>query len=133
MIMPSPFELPLMSGPLEFDSASLSTQVVLAGVTELSLRDETPAHAGEIRRATNDVLESADADVPGTVTEAEVSRTLNEIEASGVVEGSRDDSSPTGKGRPTYTLVPAVEGVRAALAGDDRVAPLVDSLDATDD
>ena len=118
-----------MSDSVELESASLSSQVVLAGVVDLSLHDETPAHAGEIRHATNAALEAVETDLPGTVSEADVSRTLNELEASGVVEGTRDSTSATGKGRPSYDLVPTAEAVRLALAEDDRVAPLVDRLD----
>ena len=118
-----------MSESVELDSASFSTQVVLTGVLELALDDETPAHAGEIRAACNQALETVESDALGTVTEAEVSRTLNELEAAGLVDGSRDDTSATGKGRPKYNLAVQAEAVRAALKSDDRIAPLIARLE----
>jgi len=121
-----------MSERAELDSESLASRVVAAGVVELSVCDETPAHAGEIRRACNDAMDAVESDVLGTVSEAEVARTLNELEADGVVEGARDDTSATGKGRPNYRLVPPADAIRAALADDDRTAALADRLDARD-
>ncbi|WP_436923615.1 hypothetical protein [Halosimplex amylolyticum] len=121
-----------MSESVDLESATLSTQVVLAGVVELSVRGATPAHAGEIRGACNEAMSAVVADVLGTVTEAEVSRTLNELEASGLVDGRRDDTSATGKGRPAYRLAADADAVRAQLADDERVAPLADRIDSID-
>ncbi|WP_415382974.1 hypothetical protein [Halosimplex sp. TS25] len=121
-----------MSDSEDLESASLSTQVILAGVTELATRDETPAHAGEIRRTCNAAMDAVEGDVLGTVTEAEVARTLNELEAAGLVDGTRDATSPTGKGRPTYRLAADVGSVRARLADDERAAPLADRIDSID-
>ncbi|WP_436906728.1 hypothetical protein [Halosimplex marinum] len=121
-----------MSERAELDSESLASRVVAAGVVELSVRDETPAHAGEIRRACNDAMDAVEGEVLGTVTEAEVARTLNELEADGVVEGARVDASPAGKGRPNYRLVPPADAVRAALADDDRTAELAERLGSLD-
>jgi len=122
-----------MSERAELGSESLASRVVAAGVVELSVRGETPAHAGEIRRACNEAMDAVDSDVLGTVTEAEVSRTLNELEADGVVEGVRDDTSATGKGRPNYRLVPPADAIAAAVADDDRTAALADRIDGLDD
>jgi len=121
-----------MSEMIELDSESLASHVVAAGVVELSARDETPAHAGEIRRACNEAMDAVGGDVLGTVAEAEVARTLNELEADGVVEGVRDDTSATGKGRPNYRLVPPADAICAALADDDRTAPLADRIESLD-
>jgi predicted ArsR family transcriptional regulator len=121
-----------MSERVELDSESLSSRVVAAGVVELSVRGETPAHAGEIRRACNDAMAAVESDVLGTVSEAEVSRTLNELEADGVVEGARDSTSATGKGRPSYRLVPPADAIHAALADDDRTTRLAERIDSLD-
>lgn len=118
-----------MSESVELDSASFPTQVVLTGVLELARDGETPAHAGEIRATCNEALEAVESDALGTVTEAEVSRTLNELEADGLVDGSRDETSATGKGRPKYVLGVQAEAIRGALESDDRVAPLIDRLE----
>jgi len=121
-----------MSDSVDIDSSSLSTQVVLAGVADLSIRGQTPAHAGEIRSACVDAMDAVEGDALGTVTEAEVSRTLNELEAAELVAGVRDDTSTTGKGRPKYRLTTDTGAVRESLAADDRVAPLADRLDSAD-
>lgn len=121
-----------MSESVELDSPTLSTQVVLAGVVELSIRGETPAHAGEVRGTCNEAVEAVDADVLGTVSEAEVARTLNELDAAGLVDGHRDDTTATGKGRPRYRLEPDPDAVCEVLAADDRIAPLADRLGSLD-
>jgi hypothetical protein len=118
-----------MRDSLELGTASLSTQVVLVGVVALSDRGETPAHAGEVRRTANDGMDAVEGDVVGTVTEAEAARSLSELEAAGVLDGQRDETSATGKGRPSYSLAVDAETVRAELAADERVAPLLDGAD----
>ncbi|WP_123538598.1 Cdc6/Cdc18 family protein [Halosimplex salinum] len=121
-----------MSESVELDSASLSAHVVLAGVTELSVRGRTPAHAGEIRGACNEAMDAVSDEVLGRMTEAEVSRTLNELDAEDLVEGSRDDTSATGKGRPRYRLVADPDAICQALAADERVEPIADRIASLD-
>lgn len=118
-----------MSESVDLDDTTLTQRVVLAGVADLSERGETPAHAGEIRGVCRDALATAETEVVGgTPTEAEVSRALNRLDAADLVEATREDTSVTGKGRPTFR--PAVDGgrLRDALSDDD-VAPLVPSTD----
>lgn len=111
-------------------SLSLSGRVVLLTVTHLTQQDETPVHTGQVIRANADHLDAVDADTLGKISEAEVSRALNRLEAEELVEmADESDTSPVGKGRPAYTLAVEVETVTTALADDDEVTPLVSQLD----
>jgi len=106
-------------------SRSLSSRVVLLCLTDLELRDSAPAHTAAVVRATSERIDDVDADTLGKLTEAEVNRTLNRLEADGLVEmADRDDHSPTGKGRPAYSLAVEVETVLDALDSDDDVGRL---------
>jgi len=121
-----------MSETLDLDGLDLTHRVVLLGVVELDDDGETPVHAGEVRAHCADALASVEGDVVGTLTEAEVARTLNELDAAGALEGSRDDTSPSGKGRPGFRLAVADEAALDALADDNRLGSLVDRTRASD-
>lgn len=93
---------------------------VLLGLVNLEFDGLTPAHSPAVEDACGGIP-VPDADVVGRLSEAEVSRALNTLEAKGVVEtGDDTDRSPTGKGRPTYTLVAATDAV--IQAGKQRDA-----------
>jgi len=121
-----------MSDHLDLGGLDLTHRVVLLGVVELAASDETPVHAGDVRRTCAETLDALDGDVVGTLTEAEVARALNELDAQAVLDGSRDDTSPTGKGRPTFGLAADRDAVLDGLAADDRLASLVSRANASD-
>jgi DNA-binding transcriptional ArsR family regulator len=113
----------------DIETLSLSGQVVLLTVSHLSKRGETPAHTGEVIRTSGDLLDGVDLDALGSVSEAEVSRSLNRLEAAGLVAmADQDDSSPVGKGRPVYKLTVDVETVMTTLREDDTLAPVVEDV-----
>ena len=88
-----------------FDEISLTNQVVLLAVAKRYRNDETPVQTHEVRRVCRTQLENVDMDVVGTITEADVMRSLYRLEDEGFVEEVQtDQTSPTGKGRPAYTL-----------------------------
>ncbi|AGB36299.1 Cdc6/Cdc18 family protein [Natronococcus occultus] len=94
-----------MVAETEFDSLSLTEQLVLLAVADAHRNDETPAQTHEVRRTCRDRLADLEGDVVGTVTEADVMRSLYRLEDEGIVEEKPvDDRSPTGKGRPRYAL-----------------------------
>jgi len=106
----------------ELGTRSLADRVVLLALAELSTKGETPAHTGEVCRACNGVVEEVDGDVLGSVSEAEVNRALNRLEADGhVVAEPSDDTSAVGKGRPRFVVDGDLSAVVDALAEDDRV------------
>ena len=102
-----------------FDEISLTNQVVLLGVTELHRRDETPVQTHELRRVCRTQLEGVDVGVIGTLTEADVMRSLYRLEDEGFVEEvETEGTSPTGKGRPAYALGVAPETVEEGVADE---------------
>jgi hypothetical protein len=108
---------------------TLEHRVVLLGIAELSGAERVPAHAGEVAGTCIDNLNLVGGDVLGTISEAEVARTLNELEDAGLVERADvGDTSAVGKGRPTYVLQMSVESLCETLADDDRLTELVDHV-----
>ncbi|QSW97827.1 hypothetical protein [Haloterrigena alkaliphila] len=103
-----------------FEEISLTNQVVLLGVAELQQRGETPVQTHDLRRVCKTQLEGVETTVVGTITEADVMRSLYRLEDEGFVE-ERDleGTSPTGKGRPAYTLAIDVEALYAGV--DDEL------------
>ncbi|MEF8908206.1 MAG: hypothetical protein V5A13_10125 [Haloarculaceae archaeon] len=113
----------------ELETRSLADCVVLLALADLSVADNTPAHTGEVCRACNEVVEELEGDVLGSVSEAEVNRALNRLEADDhVVAEPSDDTSAVGKGRPRFVLEADPAAVLDALAQDDRVANLAAGL-----
>jgi predicted transcriptional regulator len=109
---------------------TLSSRVVLLCMADLELTDSAPAHTGEIVRETKGCLDTVDADTLGKLSEAEVNRTLNRLEADGLVEMDRpDNTSPTGKGRPRYSLDIDPDEVVSALSEDEDVARLAKRIE----
>ncbi|WP_408959325.1 hypothetical protein [Natrinema sp. 74] len=95
-----------------FDSISLTAQVVLLGVADLAADGETPIQTHTVRRHCTRRLENADTAVVGTITEADVIRSLYRLEDVGLVEEHEPSSvSPIGKGRPAYSLAVSVDAV----------------------
>lgn len=102
-----------------FDEISLTNQVVLLGVAELHRRGETPVQTHELRRVCRTQLEGVDVGVIGTLTEADVMRSLYRLEDEGFVEEvETEETSPTGKGRPAYALDVAPETVAEGVADE---------------
>lgn len=100
---------------------TLVEKVVLLGVVVQEAAGNEPARPDEIRSVCNDRLD----EVTGRLSEADVSRALNRLEATELLEQYRpDDRSPVGKGRPTYALAVESGSVLDALADDEQVGSL---------
>lgn len=94
-----------MSTNTDIESLSLTEQAVLLAVVELDRDGKTPAQTHDIRRVCRTRLSNIETEVIGTISEADAMRSLYRLEAAGIVEERRpDEPSPTGKGRPAYTL-----------------------------
>ncbi|MFC7156010.1 hypothetical protein ACFQPA_11140 [Halomarina halobia] len=120
-----------MAEELDSTSMTLVQRVVLLGVTHLSHRGDTPVHSADVRRACANCFDEVDADVLGRLSEPDVIRTLNRLEADGLVEAvSVENTSPVGKGRPTYALSVEVDAVLDAFEDDERVVRVVDHIRA---
>lgn len=108
------------------DSRSLLEQVVLLGVAELHREDETPAQTPAVRRSCKTRLSAGETAVVGTIGEADVIRSLYRLEDDDLVdEIDADRTSPTGKGRPAYTLAVDPETVYGGV--DAELSAMIDS------
>ncbi|ELY58765.1 hypothetical protein [Natronolimnohabitans innermongolicus] len=95
-------------------------QVVLLAVVDCHRTEETPIQTHELRHRCTDRLERVETSVVGTLTEADVMRSLYRLEDEGLLEEIETDSaSPTGKGRPAYAL--AVDADAVVDAADDEL------------
>jgi|AntRauTorcE11898_2_1112593.scaffolds.fasta_scaffold04680_2 hypothetical protein len=104
-------------------SLSLPNRVVLLGLASLETDDETPAHAPAVRRACRDRADELAETVVGTLDEATVARSLNELDAAGHADRVDDgETSAVGKGRPTFVIDAPTDDVLDALAADDALA-----------
>jgi hypothetical protein len=101
------------------ESLSLTEQLVLLAVADAEEGDDAPAQTHLLRHLCQDRLADVDAGVVGSVTEADVMRSLYRLESEGIVEERQlDDQSPTGKGRPAYTLSGSREEVYDAVSDE---------------
>lgn len=113
----------------EIGSRPLSDRVVLLCLVDLELSGAAPTHTGQVVRATKEHIDSVDAETLGRLSEAEVSRALNRLDANGLIElVDSGDRSPSGKGRPEYALAVESETVLGALAGDAQVGGLAERV-----
>lgn len=111
------------------ESTTFPQRLVLLGVTYRSVCDETPAHSSEVDDTCADHLDDVDGDILGQLSEGDVIRTLGELESNGLLEQVEvQNTSPVGKGRPTYALCVDVDEVLDTFEDDDRVASIVDSV-----
>ena len=110
---------------VDITSRPLSDRLVLLCLVDLELSGATPAHAGRVVRATRTDVDAVEAETMGRLSEAEVSRTLNRLNADGLAEvADPGDQSPSGKGRPEYALAVGPDTVLDELADDDQVGSL---------
>lgn len=108
-----------MNDELPFDSISLTNQAVLLGVAEFAADGETPVQTHDLRQHCRRNLADADAEIVGTLSEADVIRSLYRLEDLDLVdEVESSDRSPTGKGRPAYALSVPVDAVYEGVTDD---------------
>jgi hypothetical protein len=111
-------------------SATLTQRVVLVSLAALSREGTPPFDPTDVRSACDDRFRDPDGPVVGRVSEADVMSALNELGASDLLEEvDREDTSPVGKGRPTYALAVDPGTVLEAYAADERIGDAVASLD----
>lgn len=111
----------------DLESVDPFHRLVLLAVVELRRRDDTPLHSFDVSGVCGDLCEEHDeleAVAPGGVTRQRVIQALSELEDEGHLEKTTK-RSPTGKGRPAYSLDVDEAAVMDALAADDRFEPVV--------
>jgi predicted ArsR family transcriptional regulator len=102
---------------------SLPNRVVLLGLASLETTGSAPAHAPAVRRACRSYADELADTVVGTLDEATVARSLNELEAKGYADRVDDgETSAVGKGRPAFALDAPTADVLNALEAEDALA-----------
>jgi len=117
-----------MSDQPEIADRSLTERLVLLGIADAAVAGEAPAASWEVRRRVEPMLGAVETEVVSTPNEGDAARALNRLAADPAVEEQQSDSSPTGKGRPRYSLAVDAETVLDALATDDRLEPAVETV-----
>jgi len=108
-----------MSDESLFESITLTNQAVLLTVAELARQDETPVQTHDLRKHCQEQLADADTEVVGTISEADIIRSLYQLEDEDLVaEVNPPETSPTGKGRPAYTLAVPETAVYEGVADE---------------
>lgn len=100
---------------------------VLLAVARFERRGETPVRSFEVLEWCQSRTVDLSGDVIGEVTRNAVIRALEELSESDLV-AVEEETSPVGKGRPSYGLEAPVDEVLSVLAGDDHVGDIVDSV-----
>jgi hypothetical protein len=77
---------------------------MLPAVTELDAAGETPAFSSYVREICKRRVGDVDAESLWSVTRRDVTRVRAALADAGDVEARVDDASPTGTGRPAYSL-----------------------------
>ncbi|WP_335998636.1 hypothetical protein [Halorientalis halophila] len=114
----------------DLDGVEPFHRFVLLSVIDLRARDDVPVHSFDVTGVCEDLLseyEDLDGMVPGGVTRQRVINALTELEDAGLL-GEQRKESPTGKGRPAYSLDIAEDEVLERLEGDDRFEPAVQAV-----
>jgi DNA-binding HxlR family transcriptional regulator len=120
-----------MSGS-DIDEVDPFHQFVLLSVIDLRARDDVPVHSFDVTGVCEDLLDQfdeLDEMVPGGVTRQRVINALSELESAELL-GEERKESPTGKGRPAYSLDIAEEEILEALAADDQFTDAVERIRA---
>lgn len=109
------------------DSTTFAQRITLCCLVDLTEGGRTPVDATEIKSTAKRLLESADGQPVGGLSEADVVRSLTELADTELVDEHRpEDRSPVGKGRPKYALDVDAGELRATLVDDDEVGSVLD-------
>lgn len=123
----SPTLPPAMTTEPDPSDLPLPQRVVLLSLTHCVRTGHEPVHTGDIIQACRNQRDALRDEALGSLGEAEVSRALNQLEAQGYVELEPRDTSPTGKGRPVYTLGVDAETVVEAFRPDTQLQAMLEA------
>lgn len=110
------------------DSLSLVQRLSLLSIAAAVADGTDPVDSREVRERSTELLDEVDAAVVSQPTERDVMSALSGLAAEPYVEEHQDDQSPTGKGRPGYTLTTDVDTIFDGLAADDRLSDAIDHV-----
>jgi hypothetical protein len=120
---------PAMTSDPDPADLPLPQRVVLLSLTHCVRTGDEPVHTGDIIQACRNQMDALRDEALGKLGEAEVSRALNQLEAKGYVELEPRDTSPTGKGRPVYTLGVDAETVVESFRPDAQLQAMLDAYE----
>ena len=108
------------------ESTTFVQRIVLCCLVDLAEDDRTPVDSAAIRERGRELLERADHEPIGSLSEADVTRALNGlVDAELIAEHRSEDRSPVGKGRPQYELSVDPNPLRDELESDEELVPLL--------
>lgn len=117
-----------MDDELSLQDMSLTEQIVLLAITEAEVHGETPVASVDVRARCLELVSRAETEQVSTPDEPDVMRALSVLGTKPYVEESQVSSSPTGKGRPKYTLDSDPKRVLDGLEGEQRLSAAVDAV-----
>ena len=118
---------PCMESEHDIADLPLPQRVVLLSLAHCLETGDGPVHTGEVIQACRSNVDHLGGDALGSMGEAEVSRALNQLEAAGLVSLEQRETSPTGKGRPVYSLAVETETVVEACRPDTQLEALLEA------
>jgi predicted transcriptional regulator len=110
---------------ISVDSLSLVQRLTLLSIATAVAEGNDPVDSREVREQSEKLLTAVDTEVVGKPSERDVMRALSALGGEPYIEEQQTSQSPTGKGRPTYTLTVDVQGVFDVLAEDEQLAGAV--------
>lgn len=100
---------------------------VLLAIARFERRGEAPVRSYEVLEWCRSRTDDLAGDVIGEVTRNAVIRSLETLAETDLVD-VEDETSPVGKGRPSYGLDAPVDDVASVLSEDDHLGDIADSV-----
>ena len=113
---------------VDIERLAFAERLTLLEITNAVVTGKEPIDSGELRRHVGDRLSTVDATVVGDLKERDIMRALNKLGTEEYVAENQPSTSPTGKGRPRYSLNADAEHILDALSEDERLEPLVEDI-----
>ena len=111
----------------DLDAVDPFHRFVLLAIIDLRNREDTPVHSFDVTGVCEELIdefEALETMIPGGVTRQRVIKALTTLEEEELL-GKERKESPTGKGRPAYSLAIDEPAILDRLAEDDRFEPAV--------
>lgn len=110
-------------GPLSFVQ-----RITLLGIASSVVEGEDPVDSRAVKERCGTHIDEVDAAVVSDPAERDMMRALGALGGKPYVVEEQPEQSPTGKGRPMYSLSADVEQVLDALAADERLEPAIEAV-----
>lgn len=114
-----------MNGEVDLDSLSFAQRITLLGIAASVSDGDDPVDSRAVKERCRTHLDRIEAEVVSDPAERDVMRALGALGSKPYVAEEQPTRSPTGKGRPMYTLAVDADEVLDTLADDERLDPAV--------